>query len=127
MPWFTLSILSILLIMLVLVPYYGSGIHLMSTGEIWEANNTRNLAEWYPLFRTGPGIDNVYTWAMWIWGIWFYISIPTLAVQACSFIARWRVYMPRGKALRLSVLILAGITTGLYIHAFSGVSAWLFD
>jgi hypothetical protein len=98
----------------------------MSAGEIYTANNTRNLAEWYPLF-SGPGVDTVYTWAMWMWGIWLYIGLPMFGAGVWWLAARWKVYTPRGRALRLAVIIPAALASVLYIQAFHGASVWLFD
>jgi hypothetical protein len=128
--WLTLFLYIAFYLAYVTIPFYGSGIHLMSESQIYMANNERNLAEWYPLFR-GAGYvcrSGAYTASMFLFALFPPIIIPLFSVSLWRLPVDWRTTFAVGKAWRVALIIVIVVLLYLQFHESSRqIGAWLFD
>jgi hypothetical protein len=114
----------------VTVPYYGSGIHLMSTSQIYQANNEYNLAEWYPLFK-GAGYvcrSDAYGAAAGLYLFFPILTIPLFASALWRLPTDWRSSSSVGRLWRVAFSILIVVLIALYFHPSSShIGEWLWD
>jgi len=122
--FFVLFFLSLFLIVMVLIPFYGSGMNLMSISHIYQTNNCCNLASWYPLWadEEPARIVALYT------DVGFnLIGLPLFIAAVLMVRTWWRKKAWYIRLLRLLIIVLAAGATVLDFLSGAGIGAWLLD
>ena len=117
-------------VLLIVIPYYGSGMHILSVGDIWEINNTnRNLVEWHFLFddegliRWSGGLF----WAQSCWLLYVCIGMPLFLALSVASATRWTAMSIWPKVIAIASAIMFLTLFSVCVASWRGVMAWLFD
>lgn len=132
-PWFSgtvLVLLTTVLALVVLVPFYGSGMFLMHESQIYGANDfggTSPLLEWYPLYK--DSLTAYITSRIAILMLLFYpvVGSPLLLWFAFGLIRRRRTLTNWARYSGLVVLAFSTLSLLALLIASSKIQIWLLD
>ncbi len=126
---FALSLMILAYVLLVAIPVYGSGINHMSIAEIYEANNTRNLAEWYPLYQGAGYIcrSDVYDWATLADMFYPLFTVPLAIGLLVTTRRHWPHWSLINRIPWLIVFAMYITVTVAYVRIADQAGAWLWD
>ncbi len=120
--WIAMLAVTLIFVLLLLVPFYAAGIHLMSESQIWASSPD---IQWHPYYAGMT--EALYVRATPVVITWFVVGLPLFTSLWVELLLMWRRRNQRSNLTRLALLLLPTLVIVAWFVSGEKLMAWIMD